>query len=322
MTAMPTTLAGLSDSHYTQQQTATRQLATVAQLAWEQMPADDLRAQYEYWAQASPRVADRIAATQYENATRAAEYVGTAALVQGASNVDAPVVRPLAFLSPTDDVVEWLQAPMHHLARATLLGAPATVAKRAALSTLVRVASTLAQDAGREATGVGVAAHPELGGYYRRLQAPTCDRCAILAGRFYEWNEGFQRHPRCDCEHVPAAEKYDNGGYDVLDGIRNGEVTGLSQADYKAIVEEGADPSQVINARRPGAVSYSQMFGKRVQVTSSGNFAPNGFANLRLNGGKYRVERSLRLTPREIYRQAAGDKELARQLLYRHAYIA
>lgn len=34
-------------------------------------------------------------------------------------------------------------------------------------------------------------------GYVRVLNPPSCGRCAILAGRFYRWSAGFQRHPMC-----------------------------------------------------------------------------------------------------------------------------
>jgi hypothetical protein len=34
-------------------------------------------------------------------------------------------------------------------------------------------------------------------GWIRVLDPPSCGRCAILAGRFYKWSDGFLRHPNC-----------------------------------------------------------------------------------------------------------------------------
>src|SRR5690348_18342012 len=47
-------------------------------------------------------------------------------------------------------------------------------------------------------TGVQTCALPIL------LNPPSCQRCAILAGRWYRWSQGFLRHPRCDCVNLPA----------------------------------------------------------------------------------------------------------------------
>jgi len=37
-----------------------------------------------------------------------------------------------------------------------------------------------------------------------RITCGACSRCAILAGRFYAFNAGFQRHRHCGCQHVPS----------------------------------------------------------------------------------------------------------------------
>jgi hypothetical protein len=113
------------------------------------------------------------------------------------------------------------------------------------LSTYVQ---TTAADTGRLAVAAGMAARSHVSGYYRMLRPPSCSRCAILAGKHFKWNRGFQRHPRCDCVHIPVQETDDSLLFDPRKAIEAGQVTGLSQANTKAIVEHGADPAQVVNA--------------------------------------------------------------------------
>lgn len=305
MSTMPPNLAALADGHYTSQTVAARQIADLAQALWNRMPSEGLRQQYEYWLTVAPDLVKRIIEAQAAAAIRSGDYVDKAALIQGSDMANAPRINPGGFVSPAEQAEEWLASPMHHYARTTMLGAPAYQARQAGLSTLVRIASTMVQDASREATGVAVAAHPDLRGYYRKLTPPSCKRCAVLAGGFYAWADAFPRHPNCDCVHVPAAERYDDATFDVADAAREGLIKDLNKGEYEAIVEHGANPAQVINASRKGAVSYTQMYGKRVQTTSSG----------------YGLTSRFRLTPREIYRQAKGDKERARELLIAHRYL-
>lgn len=323
MTAMPPALSALADGFYRQQQAEARRLADAVQAAWMALPTEGLRAQFGAWDEAIPAVASRVTAAQYANAVHGAEYVDLAATLQGVDTPDDPDLAPTGFLSATEDVEDWLRAPMLHAASLALQGAPQTVAQRAGLSTLVRQTVTLAQDAGREATGVGITAYPGLKGYFRRLRTPSCSRCAVLAGRYYRDNEGFDRHPLCDCQHVPAAEPYDDAGFDAEDAIRQGQVTGLSKADREAILDHGADVSQVINAKR--GVYTTRMYGDKVKATTEGTtargLAGKSLGDLQKSGGRYRVAKRIRLTPSEILRQANGDSALARRLLERNGYL-
>jgi hypothetical protein len=67
----------------------------------------------------------------------------------------------------------------------------------AAAHRLAMYTQTSVADTARSAVAAGMAARPHAHGYYRALRPPSCARCAILAGRFYKWNTGFKRHPRC-----------------------------------------------------------------------------------------------------------------------------
>src|SRR5690606_41194169 len=69
-----------------------------------------------------------------------------------------------------------------------------------------KIVSGMVADSGRMAATAGNATH-FTGGYVRMLNPPSCSRCAILAGRWFRWNDGFLRHPRCDCVHIPAKDR-------------------------------------------------------------------------------------------------------------------
>lgn len=325
MALTPTGLSPLADGFYLQQQQTARRLANATQGVWAGLPSDGLGDAFAYWRKAIPVVASAVTAAQYENAAAAETYVHAAAAMQGAASTDVPRIAPTGLLSATEDVERWLRAPIAHLARLVVSGADFRTASTVALSTLLRQTTTLAQDAGREATGVGIAVHPGLDGYFRKLRTPSCSRCAVLAGAYYKHSEGFLRHPKCDCVHVPAAKPYDDAAFDSTEAIRRGQITGLSEAERTAILDHGADVSQVINARRKGAVSLTQMFGQTVETTTSGTsvrgLAGKTLGDLQTQGGRYRVAKRARLTPDEIFRQADGDKALARRLLERNAYV-
>lgn len=117
---------------------------------------------------------------------------------------------------------------------------------------LERLVGSLVQDAGRAAESVATTARPRVG-HVRYLSPPSCSRCAVLAGRFYRFSSGFQRHPGCDCVMVPTEEDAAPGLVsDPTDLVREGKVTGLSKADLQAI-GDGADLSKVVNVRRSQA---------------------------------------------------------------------
>lgn len=116
-----------------------------------------------------------------------------------------------------------------------------------------------------------------------------------MAGKWFRSNEGFLRHPRCDCRHIPAAE--DHPGDIATDSqalFDSGQVRGLSETEKQAI-QDGADPAQVVNAQR------IRKGGRKVGMTTSEG-GPGG-----------------RLTPDGIYRTARSRDE-ALALLSAHGY--
>lgn len=124
-----------------------------------------------------------------------------------------------------------------------------------------RLVASLVQDAGRAAESVATTVRPKIG-FVRYLNPPSCGRCAVLAGRVYRYSEGFLRHPLCDCIMIPTSLANPAFVHDPVDLMRDGQISGLSKADQKAI-NDGADFGQVVNVRlrkaglsQPGRVLY------------------------------------------------------------------
>lgn len=167
------------------------------------------------------------------------------------------------------------------------------------------ITRTQVADAGRVAVGTAIAARPQVTGYVRIIVGKTCSRCLILAGKFYRWNAGFQRHPRCDCRHVPAAENElsdirvnPKAYFDSLDPTGQDDLLGEAGAEA---VRNGADIAKVVNARR--GMQAASIGGQRVLVTTEA-------AGLRP-----------RLMPEAILQASNGDRKLATRLLHQHGYI-
>lgn len=155
-----------------------------------------------------------------------------------------------------------------------------------------RLVATFVQDAGRGAASVAIAVRPNVHGHVRHLNPPSCSRCAILAGRFYRWSEGFRRHPRCDCVMVASNEEPAQDLItDPMEAFQRGQIRGLSKADTQAILD-GGDLGRIVNVRRQTA--------GLVDGTS-----------VLIRGG--------RLTPEGIYRVAESRDE-AIAMLEQHRY--
>ncbi len=208
----------------------------------------------------------------------------------------------------------------------------AALALAEAESWIEQIAETIMADAMREAETVAMAQRPWVDGYVRMLDPKNpCSRCIILAGRFYLYNDGFDRHPECRCLHIPAAE---DDAYNMLTNP-SAYFESLSVAEQDRVftkagaeaVRLGADISQVVNARRgmntaqqnprgwipKGRMEAVTMFGRDVFVTTEG-VTKNGVY------GRIRGKKPVRLMPESIL-QVATDREDAIRLLKVYGYI-
>jgi hypothetical protein len=175
---------------------------------------------------------------------------------------------------------------------------------------LSAITQTQVADAGRAADLVATATRRPFG-FVRMVSAPCCPRCAILAGRWYRYNAGFNRHPHCDCIGIPAAEdRAEDLRTDPQALFTGGQIRGLSKADTEA-VRLGADLGQVVNAHR--GMTVAGVGGRTVKTTTEGT-TRRGAAGQRLGAGQ------IRLMPEQILKDAASRDEAIR-LLRRHGYI-
>lgn len=189
--------------------------------------------------------------------------------------------------------------------------------------------ATQIQDAARFAAGIATVARPNVTGYVRMLNPPSCSRCAVLAGRFYRWNQGFLRHPKCDCRHIPSTEALAHdlttNPNDYFASLSGAEQDRLFTQSGAQAIRDGADISQVVNARRGGGVREAQVFGQNVKVTLEGTTS-RGVAGKRLGAlskdgtSRYRRSQVPRLMPESIYAHAT-DRDDAIRLLRRFGYI-
>ncbi len=153
----------------------------------------------ESWAEQSQALGQVVLAAQQRAATEGSGYAAAVLAEQGTW------VAPQAFVDPSA-LAGW--APDGRTLEG-LLNSPAITAKNligkgfstqdallAAGQGLDVILSSLMADTSRQAASIDIAARDGVG-WVRMVNPPCCDRCAILAGRFYRWNDGFLRHPRC-----------------------------------------------------------------------------------------------------------------------------
>lgn len=106
---------------------------------------------------------------------------------------------------------------------------------------------TQVADAGRDATSLAVTARPRVV-WVRMVNPPCCQRCAVLAGKVYRFNQGFPRHPRCDCTHQVQEQ---GARPSRAATIGPDDVTDLTGAQRQAI-SDGHDFNKVVNDYQRG----------------------------------------------------------------------
>lgn len=211
-----------------------------------------------------------------------------------------------------------------------------------------QTAATAVIDAARAGEAAASATHREVTGYTRMLNLPSCSRCVVLAGKFYRWNEGFERHPLCDCRHIPSSEAVagdltiDPAAYfealPTADALRRQypDLTVQMRRDAGLVSQEdvftvagaeairlGADINQVVNARR--GMQRAQVYGRDVLMTREGITRFGVFGRSRgdfekQRGRRYQASRHVRLMPETILRDAT-DRDDAIRLLKLHGFI-
>jgi hypothetical protein len=315
-------LAELAAAHRLRQQAAAASTLGQARRLWRMLDPGNPGGS---WASSVGRLLlATMVAAQAEAARGADDYVSAALTMQNATPDPAGRVPAAAFAgvaSDGRDLAGLLSYPVFEVGAFIDQGLNPAGALAIGGRHLDRIVLTQVADAARISTGVATVNDTRTRGWVRHVSPPCCSRCAILAGKFYRYNQGFQRHPQCDCVHMPSAEVIEPQSPKALfDQMTPDQLTkaGWSKADVRAI-NDGADIYQVTNARRD--LSSMSVAGHPVQTTLQGT-TRRGLAGRRLGAGS--GARAVRLTPEQIYIEAErlgwSRAETIRQLK-RHGYI-
>lgn len=298
-------------AHYKQMQRLQALVVVAAADLWSEASLSDLSGS---WAAQVPLLAPVLSGVQVKAATAGAAYGAATLAEQGLYEAPKHFVDSSAFGGFASDgrsLAGLLFAPIPHVKTLIAGGmdpGQALVQGGKFLTTLTR---TQVADAGRGAAGVDIAARPRMG-FTRMLNPPSCSRCSILAGKFYRWNTGFNRHPRCDCVHIPTQENVAGSvTTDPYEYFKSMSAEDQDKAYTKAgaqAIRDGGDIFQVVNSRRgmkPGGLMTTE------GVTKRGNF--------RSVAGD--STRGRRMTPEAIYKLNGDNRAAALKDLERYGYI-
>jgi hypothetical protein len=309
---------------YAQGQTVTAAVTLAVRNAWRQFDPTSIEASF---AAILNQLVASIAAGQVAASRAASGYVPRLLDELGLDGGDPQgATRPAAFVGSSSglSLPETLDSVRLRSLYAASAGGDASAS---GLTLLEGITQTQIADASRLATSAEIAVRPKITGWVRMIHPGACDRCIVLAGRFYRWSEGFQRHDRCKCKHIPAVE-------DVAGDLRtdaDAYFRSLSEAEQNRAfgraraqaLRDGADMSQVVNSRK--GVYTAQVFGRRIRATTSGTTSRGAYGRAQADlakqsGQRYRRSRTPRLTPESIYKIAA-DRDDAIRLLKLYRYI-
>lgn len=292
-------VAQLADHRYRQGILLRTRADRAVSSLWKRL---DLNSPALSWAVYGPAVVGAVSLAQKSAASGSDEYVNAVLAAQNADPEGLGRVNPEAFSGVASDgrsLDTLLATPLFTVKESLRQGNTRAAAMAHGLAALRLITRTQVQDAGRVADGVAIAARPRTG-YVRMLSLPSCPKCAVLAGEFYRFSAGFQRHPNCDCRHIPAAESLAGDlTTDPMKAFRSGQIRGLTQAETKAL-NEGADISRVVNVKRNTGSVYTA--GGKKYTT------------------ELRTKYGARITPEQIYRDATSREDAVR-LLRLHGYI-
>lgn len=266
---------------YRAQQRLTVATLALTRTAWARM---DLGAVEATWAQVGPVLTTVVSSAQTGAARNGAAMVPAVLDELGQTVAPDAIVAPEAFAGFASD----------GRGLASLLeGAKVRAVESGSLELggkwLDMAAHTMVSDAGRQSASVAGFARPRVG-FVRVANAPCCQRCAVLSGKFTRAEAAFNRHPRCDCFNVPTSDPASI----TAPVIGPDDVKDLTASQRKAIAD-GADFNKVVNSHRAG---------KRNGLTTT-------------EGAKRGAKR---LTPEGIYR-VASDRDEALRLLRSHGYV-
>jgi hypothetical protein len=312
----PVALPDAAATYWRRQQNINASAAALAGRAWQLSGGDTDR-----WLSTLDFVVAAVSRAQAQSAILAGDYVADAL---ADLDVDAqPRVRvnvaPLVGRTGSGLSLRALYANLPQQYQSRLL-AEEPAALTGTTRQLQASVQTAISDAGRASESLHITVRPQVG-YVRMLVPPSCSRCVVQAGKYFKWNAGFKRHPRCDCRHVPASEstagdmrvnakKY----FRSLPKEQQDNTFGVSGAQA---IRDGANITQVINADQ--GMRAAQVYGRNLTITDQG-VTKRGFAGQVFRARNRNAANTPRLMPESIY-QIAEDRNDAIRLLRLSGYV-
>lgn len=321
-------IPGAAVKHYKQMQRFQALAVVTAMELWSEVSLTDLTGS---WAAQIPLLLPVLADMQERAADAGAAYGAQTLADQGLYEAPAHFVNASAFAGLASDgrsLAGLLYSPIPHTKTLIAGGMAPQQALKQGGKFLTTVTRTQVADAGRGAAGVDTVARPRVG-YIRMLNPPSCSRCSVLAGRFYRWNTGFRRHPRCDCIHVQttavkaaSTEGLIHDPYEYFKSLSPAEQDKAYTKAGAQAIRDGSDIFQVVNSRR--GMTYA---GESSDGTFRGQSLKRAFTtegtskrgNFRAISGD--ATRGRRLTPEAIYELNGNNRSAVLADLEKYGYI-
>ena len=297
---------------------------------WRRMGPDFDQSYY----QLEPTLLAVVRTAQERLAAGAGEYIPTVLDEQGIKSVPFARVSSLPLIGVAGDgrpVDSLLYGAVTGAKTAVGNGSASFAALRSSGQWLTSTVGTLLSDTARQSEALHSGVRP-VTGYVRMLNAPSCSRCVVLAGKFYRKNAGFARHPRCDCRHIPSTESLAGdmtvdpvAYFDSLTKAEQDKTFGTAGGEA---LRSGANMGQVVNARR--GMRTSQVGGRSILTTAEGTtrrgvayreMGANRATDVKLAGQRYSRTTRPRLMP-ETISQVSTDRADYLRLLASNGYFA
>ncbi|MFM9703600.1 hypothetical protein [Streptomyces galilaeus] len=330
----------LGRTRYAQVTSTIRAIVEQIQRIWKGLSAASI--EDDLFGEAGAALADAVVEGQLSVADAAQAYIAAQMAAQGGSALAEATLVASAFagIAPDGGPLETLLfLPAIGVRRRLAAGMTPEEAMLGGLADMSRYASTAIADTARSADQVGMAANPSCVAYVRVVQLPACARCIILSGQMYTRSEGFLRHPNCDCQTLPLAQREWPGvptPAQLIGRMSERERRRVFTVAGARAIGSGADAGQVVNARR--GMDVAHIYGRNLQVTHEGATRRAVYGRSRDQAGDrfsrfagqrygsatsmryFRSTQSPRLMPEEIFRVSDGRAEELR-LLRRYGYI-
>jgi hypothetical protein len=277
--------------HYNSQRQIAAEAIQATRTRWRQV-GDDFDAG---WRDVGGELVAGVQGSMADAAQGGVEYVPAVLAETGQSAAGMIPAAPAAFAVANRDgmpVERVLHTSVIRAKQAVAAGASVYGALLEARKFLDVAVPSLIADANRGAVQATIASTP-VTGYVRMLNPPSCRRCIPLAGKWFRWNKGFQRHPGCDCRHIPMAENragdFTTDPYEMFNEMTEDEQARIFGKANAQAIRDGGDIWQITNA---DARERHRLYKGRGRPTLD-----------------------------EIYTEAGGSKGRAVELMREHGYI-